>query len=236
MNVGNNIKKGRANWNFGEEVAENFVDHIRNSVPLYDEGHDLICYLSDFFCKNDSICYELGSATGQLTRKLAEYNHHKPDIKWIGIDKERAMTDKAKEYCQAVENIEIVCDDIVHYEYEKADMIVSYYTIQFLPERVRQILINRIYESLNWGGALIMFEKVRASDARFQDIAVSMYTDFKIRNGFSSDEIISKAQSLKGVLNPFSTDGNAGLLKRAGFMDILSIMKYICFEGFLAIK
>jgi len=26
------------------------------------------------------------------------------------------------------------------------------------------------------------------------------------------------------------------LLKRAGFSDIMTIMKYVCFEGFLAIK
>jgi tRNA (cmo5U34)-methyltransferase len=26
------------------------------------------------------------------------------------------------------------------------------------------------------------------------------------------------------------------MLKRAGFVDVMSIMKYVCFEGFLAIK
>ena len=50
------------------------------------------------------------------------------------------------------------------------------------------------------------------------------------------DEIIAKAKSLKGVLEPFSTQGNLDLLKRAGFVDIITIFKYLCFEGFLAIK
>jgi len=52
----------------------------------------------------------------------------------------------------------------------------------------------------------------------------------------NSDEIISKTRSLKGVLEPFSTQGNLDLLKRAGFVDIQIIMNYICFQGFLAIK
>ncbi|MEK7298654.1 MAG: methyltransferase, partial [Candidatus Margulisiibacteriota bacterium] len=43
-------------------------------------------------------------------------------------------------------------------------------------------------------------------------------------------------EQLKGVLEPFSTQGNLDLLKRAGFVDVTSVMKYICFEGFLAIK
>ena len=64
----------------------------------------------------------------------------------------------------------------------------------------------------------------------------SLYTDFKLRNGFSPDEIIAKQNSLKGVLEPFSTQGNLEMLKRAGFVDVITVMKYGCFEGFLAIK
>ena len=37
-------------------------------------------------------------------------------------------------------------------------------------------------------------------------------------------------------MNPFSTKGNYDLLERAGFKDVMTIQKYICFEGFLAIK
>ena len=47
---------------------------------------------------------------------------------------------------------------------------------------------------------------------------------------------MAKTRSLKGVMEPFSTQGNIDLLKRSGFKDINTIQKYICFEGFLAIK
>jgi tRNA (cmo5U34)-methyltransferase len=81
-----------------------------------------------------------------------------------------------------------------------------------------------------------MYEKVRANDARFQDIISTLYTEFKLLNGYSSDEIISKSRSLKGVLEPFSSNANIDMLKRAGFEDILTIFKYLNFEGLLAIK
>ena len=45
-----------------------------------------------------------------------------------------------------------------------------------------------------------------------------------------------KSRSLKGVMEPFSTQGNLDMLKRAGFQDVMTIQKYVCFEGFLAIK
>jgi len=236
MNVGDKIKKERANWNFGGNVAETFVEHIQKSVPFYNEGHDLICYLSDFFCLPDSVCYELGVSTGHLLKKLAVYNKHKPKIRWIGIDKEKEMIEKAKEHCREVKNIELHCEDVSLFDYESADMVIAYYCIQFVPERHRQALFNKIYERLNWGGVFILFEKVRSPDARFQDIMVSLYNDYKLRNGFTAEEIVAKTQSLKGVLDPFSTEGNLGLLKRAGFVDIMTVMKYICFEGFVAIK
>jgi len=89
---------------------------------------------------------------------------------------------------------------------------------------------------LNWGGGLILFEKVHAPDARFQDMMTTIYTNFKLDQGYSSEEIVAKTRSLKGVLEPFSTAGNLDLLKRAGFQDIMTVMKYVCFEGFLAIK
>lgn len=109
-------------------------------------------------------------------------------------------------------------------------------TIQFLPPRVRQTLIDSIYTSLNWGGAFFMFEKVRAPDSRFQDYANQTYIEFKLDNGFSEAEIINKARSIKGVMEPFSSQGNIDMLRRAGFTDIVTIQKYVCFEGFLAIK
>ena len=184
----------------------------------------------------DSLCYELGVSTGELIRKLALHNGSKPDIQWIGLDIESAMITKAQEHCAEVSNILLQREDIRLCDFEKSDFIVAYYCIQFIPARYRQDLFDKIYQSLNWGGALVLFEKVRAPDARFQDMQTALYNEFKLASGFSADEIIDKALSLKGVLEPFSTEGNLGLLRRAGFEDIMTVMKNICFEGFLAIK
>lgn len=234
--VGQNIEAGNAAWTFSGKVADTFVDHIRQSVPLYEEGHDLVCQISDWFVANTSTVYEIGTSTGELLKKLALHNAHKPGAQFIGMDVEAAMVAKARQHCADVPNITILEDDGRVYPFEKSDLIISYYTMQFIPPRDRQNLFDRIYEALNWGGAFIMFEKVRAPDARFQDIAVQLYNEFKLRQGFDEKEIVGKTRSLKGVLEPFSTEGNMGLLRRAGFEDVMTISKFICFEGYLAIK
>ncbi len=233
--TGDNIKTKNANWSFSGNVPNNFDNHVGKSVPMYKEGHDLVCRLSDFFLSDNSKCYEIGSSTGELTKKLSNHNINKK-INFIGIDPIIEMIGVANEKCKDVPNISFICDDILNIELEKSDLIISYYTIQFIKPRVRQLVFDKIYESLNWGGAFILFEKVRACDARFQDMMTALYTDYKLEQGYNEEQIISKTRSLKGVLEPFSTQGNLDLLKRAGFTDITSVFKYVSFEGFLAIK
>lgn len=236
MKLGNNIEAENAGWNFGGEVPDTFVDHIRQSVPFYEEGHDLICQISDWFVSNTSTVYEIGTSTGELLKKLAVHSAAKTGARWIGMDVEAAMVGKARQHCADMPNITILEDDGRLFDFEPADLIVSYYTMQFVPPRDRQALFDKIYRSLNWGGAFIMFEKVRAPDARFQDMMSILYNDFKLKQGFSPDEILAKTRSLKGVMEPFSTEGNLGLLKRAGFEDVMTVQKYVSFEGFLAVK
>jgi len=235
MEVGENLKVDNASWTFSGDVAKNFEDHVQKSVPLYLEGHQLVLEISDFFLHQNSICYEIGCSTGILCSKLAKHNEAKK-ARIIGIDVEPDMISFAKDKYGSLPNIDFECENIIESTLDSADLIVSYYTIQFISPSVRQILFDKLYQSLNWGGALLLFEKVRAPDARFQDIMTSIYTEYKLSEGYTPSEIVSKSKSLKGVLEPFSTNGNLELLKRAGFKDITTVLKYVCFEGFLAIK
>ncbi len=234
--VGDGIGAGNAGWTFAGDVAKFFSAHVRRSVPLYEEGHELICRVSDYFVHEDSLVYELGVSTGALLGRLAERHGDKRGVRFVGVDREAAMLEQARRELGERPGLALQCADINLFDYEPADLIVAYYTVQFVPPRIRQDLIDRIFQTLNWGGAFILFEKVRAPDARFQDIATGIHTDFKLQNGFDAEEILNKARSLKGVLEPFSTQGNLDLLARAGFLDVMTIMKHIPVEGFLAIK
>lgn len=232
--TGDNIEAKNANWKFNGEMVEHFEEHVAKSVPLYQEGHELILNLSDYFIKNDSVCYELGSSIGTLLTKLAR-RHDFRDTRFTGIELEKDMVKKANQLYQN-HNLSFICEDINTLNYEPSDLIIAYYTVQFIHPKLRQELINTIYNSLNWGGAFIMYEKVRANDARFQDIITNLYHEYKMKQGYSAQEIMSKAKSLKGVLEPFSTQGNLDMLRRAGFKDVITVQKYMNFEGFLTIK
>lgn len=234
--AGDSIEAGLGAWTFGDGVEEKFDEHVKKSVIGYDLSHKIITLLSDNFVHNSSTIIDLGCSTGSLTRSIYKRHHHK-DINIIGFDLEEGMINKANLLSKAKSmEIDYRQGNIIEVEFpNKVDMIISTYTIQFVLPRSRQDLINKIYNSLNWGGGFFLFEKVRGPDARFQDYINQAYMNFKLAN-FTPDEIVKKSNSLSGVMEPFSSEGNLGLLKRAGFTDVCTVAKYLCFEGFLAIK
>ena len=235
--VGDNIKSTVGAFNFSGNVHKNFEKHVRKSVPFYEEGHDLICKLSSFFLVNKSVIYDLGCSTGKLARDICEYNKDL-QIKIYGIDSEPKMIEHSLKLLnqKTKKKISYKKCELTNIIFKKSDLIVSYYTIQFIKPKFRQKIFDKIYKSLNYGGAFILFEKVRGNDARFQDIFSQLYQEFKHDQGFSKDQIYNKATSIRGVLEPFTSEANVNYMKRAGFKDITSIIKYCSFEGFLAIK
>ena len=54
-----------------------------------------------------------------------------------------------------------------------------------------------------------------------------LYTDFKLERGYTAEEIVGKSRSLKGFLEAFSSQGNFDLFSRAGFVDSITVIKYI---------
>ena len=238
--TGDNINSDNANWKFSGKMVNDFESHVSKSVPIYKRGQELVIQLSDFFVKEDSLVYDLGCSTGKLLIDLAHHNEHKNKAKFIGVDIEKDMIEfaqkKQKKTKLNSKKLNFFNQDVVTYALDSSDLVISYFTVQFVHPKHRQTLIDKIYKSLNWGGAFLFFEKVRYNDARFQDIFTTLYNDYKLNMGYSHEEILNKTRSLKGVMEPFSSKGNIDMLKRAGFVDITTVVSDICFKGFLAIK
>ena len=226
------IKTLKSNWQFNKSVTDSFDDHVRKSVPFYDVSHSIIEGLSDFFLKDNSVCYDLGCSTGTLLSKLKK-RHYSKKISFVGYDESKFMIKKAK---KKYKQIKFLNQDITKIKLKKNDLTLSLYTMQFVQPKKRQILVNKIYKSLEWGGAFVLFEKIRGKDARFQDILNFLYFDFKRKNGLSDKEILNKEISLRSVMEPYTINANVDFLKRAGFKDIMPISQYLSFVGLLAIK
>ena len=235
--VGDIIKAENARWHFSKVDSQKFSKHIEKSIPGYNEGHRLIEELSDFFVKKNSIIYDLGCSIGNLTHRLA-VRHADQKVKVIGVERERSLLQAARLNVEnsPEPNLEYRLEDIIELELEPANLVIAYYTLQFLSLENRKIILKRIWRCLKPGGAFLLFEKVREPNSRLQELAMLLYNDFKLQNGYSGDEIIAKSRSLKGVLEPLSSRENLRFLKDSGFRETGRIFKRLCFEGFIAIK
>ncbi|MBG6069640.1 methyltransferase domain-containing protein [Micromonospora ureilytica] len=233
--VGDNITLTTPQWTFSDGTAEHFDEHVSRSVPGYQDGHDVIAQLSDFFATPGSRIVEVGCSTAALTAKLAERHLH-ADVKFLGIDIVSEMVAQARQRCNALPNVNIELGDALRIDYSDCSLVVMYYTLQFVAPHKRPNLIRRICSEMLPGGALVLFEKTRLPEPHLQDIFNQCYEEFKVTRGFSSDEILGKARSLRSVLEPFTSAENIAMLKQAGFARTELIHKNLAFEGLIGVK
>ena len=134
-----------------------------------------------------------------------------------------------------VTKITLLNDSILNINMENLDYVISNLTLQFLNLSDKEILCKNIYNGLNKGGALIVFEKVYSKEPMYQDIYNQLYYDFKESKGFTDEEIRKKEKSLRGILRPMKDKDNLELLKSCGFM-VEECFRYLNFIGYLCIK
>jgi tRNA (cmo5U34)-methyltransferase len=116
------------------------------------------------------------------------------------------------------------------------NFVISLYTLQFLTLTERRQLLTRINSELVEGGALLVAEKTRAENSFFEDVWLELHWDFKRRQGLTPEQILEKANSLRGVLNPLTTEENVDLLFQTGFSRVEVFFKWYNWTGFLALK
>jgi len=222
-------------WDFNEEVANSFDSHVRKSIPLYDEIQRVVVEMSEWFVREGSVIYDIGSSTGETASLLFE-KHKNKKIKIIGIEQSQSMIKTARKKCN-VSNVEFLHRDVTEIsKFSDSDFIISLFTLQFLPLKKRKKLLQKIYRDLSEGGAFVMVEKIRAENSFFEDLWLELYWDFKSDQGLSDDMILQKSRSLRGVLIPLTLAENINLLKTVGFSNIDTFIKWFNFAGIIATK
>lgn len=231
--VGDGIHTPAGSWSFGGQVPTAFDSHVARSVPAYAACHELIADLADQLLPAGGRCYDLGCSTGALTERLAtRLAPRRAEV--IGVDREPGMIKLAEQRCRELERVRFETAGLEELELEPADLVVSFYTLQFVPLRLRQQVVDRIHDALAPAGALILFEKILAPTARTQEVAVGAYLDWKQRQGFGDEEIAAKTRSIRGVLAPLTPEENEQMLAEAGFRETMQVFRWVLFEGLIA--
>jgi len=223
-------------WKFDRQVSDSFDDHVRKSVPLYDEIQRMIVEMSEWFIRDGSTVYDIGSSTGETISLLSEKHQSKTDVKYFGLDTSASMIETAGKKCDSG-NVQFIQQNVIEQRsFRGADMVLSLYTLQFVPVKYRLTVLKSIFRDLSENGCFILVEKVRSEHSFLEDMWLSLHWDFKKRSGLTDNMILEKERSLRGVLVPLTLEQNQDLLSRAGFRHMEVFCKWFNFAGIIAMK
>ena len=222
-------------FEFDDEVAAVFDDMLHRSVPFYDEALKITKFFTLKYIKENAVVYDLGSSTASLLIELKK----SIDInaKLIGIDNSEAMIQQALKKAKAFSaDIELHYADILNYKYEKTDIFISNYTLQFIRPLLREEFVAKLYQSLKEEGIFIFSEKLISHDKKLNKELIELYYEFKKSKGYSEYEIMQKREALENVLIPYSEEENITMCKKAGFKHCEAIFRWANFATFIAKK
>jgi tRNA (cmo5U34)-methyltransferase len=110
------------------------------------------------------------------------------------------------------------------------------WTLQFVRPIHRETVLHRVHDCLKPGGALLLSEKVLVEDSLLNRLYIELYYRFKGRQGYTTEEIQRKRESLENVLVPYRVEENLELLHRCGFPSVDMFFRWYNWAGIVAHK
>ncbi len=114
-----------------------YDEYIERICPNYDTALNKV--LINVFLNGRIV--ELGCGTGNLTLKLAKKFKN---TKIIAIDKDLKLLNICKKKTKELKNIVYLCDDILNFDFQENDIIVSSLTFHLLDEKTRTKLFDKL--------------------------------------------------------------------------------------------
>ncbi|HBV92231.1 MAG TPA: carboxy-S-adenosyl-L-methionine synthase CmoA, partial [Pantoea sp.] len=194
--------------------------------------------LAERFVTPDSRVYDLGCSLGAATLSVRR-NIHVPGCQIIAVDNSPAMVERCRRHLDAFRAdtpVTVLEADIRDIEIEDASLVVLNFTLQFLEPPARLALLEKIWQGLKPGGALVLSEKFSFEDAEVGELLFNMHHDFKRANGYSELEISQKRSMLENVMLTDSVEAHKARLKQAGFSHAELWFQCFNFGSLVALK
>lgn len=220
-------------WAFDETIVNDFDEHVRQSVPLYEIFHKSLIDLSRFFIRKGTKIIDVGTSTGFFIKSLYE-TELKRDNTFVGIDIEPAMVNECKKRFEK-DDISFLEADAMDIDYSEASVVSMILVLQFIEKEKRWKLLKKIYDDIEDDSCLLIVEKIRTSNIVLNDAYNDLYYDFKISKGLTPDDILKKNQSLRGIMKPLTLEENIKILTDIGFKVDVNV-KFNNFVSMIAVK
>ncbi len=218
---------------FDEKVVAVFPDMIKRSVPGYDTILKGIAMLSMKYVKPQTQVYDLGASLGAVSLTIDQAIGNQ-SVTLHAVDNSAAMMTSLEDNLRDVElhnKINLELTDVSDVNVFDASMVVSNFTLQFIPRPARKTVCEKVYAGLNPGGVFVLSEKIQSSD-----VLIDYYHGYKKINGYSDREVAQKRQALEDALKPDDLSTWVDRLEQIGFQQIEVWFRAFNFISLVAIK
>jgi tRNA (cmo5U34)-methyltransferase len=222
-------------WAFDEEVTRVFENMLERSIPEYKAMRAAVVEIARPFVKSSSSLLDIGCSQGGA---IATFRDELNIWKATGLEVSEPMYQQAVARFEHSKNI-----DILNWDLRQGlpgtdyyDIATSILSLMFIPVEHRYQLLQKMYQRLTTGGALILVEKVLGNYPALDASMVDAYYGRKRANGYTQEDIDRKRLALEGVLVPMTAKGNEDLLASVGFTKVDCFWRWMNFAGWVAVK
>lgn len=233
-------------WEFDREVAERFDDMLGRSIPGLPVLRELTPRIAAIGLGGKPLrgayVLDVGTSRGAAIAPFVEAGSNV-----TAVETSKPMYEIAKARYADAPNVSVWNDDARDVARRAAndrdlgprltyDVVLAILTMQFIPVEHRPGFLRDLYRITNPGGVLIVAEKILEPNPWADAVTVEAYVEHKTRNGYTAEQIETKAKALEGVLVPLPPETNRRLVEEAGYVDPTTFWRVLSFEAFVARK
>lgn len=232
-------------WEFDDEVAAKFDDMLARSIPGLPVLRELTPRIAAISLNSRGLAgahvLDIGTSRGAALDPFVEAGAH-----CLGLEVSEPMYEIARERFAPYPNAEVWNVEAREFARRQVrdrepfplryDVVLAILTLQFVPIEHRPGFLRDLYRITNPGGVLIVAEKILEPNPWADALTVEAYVEHKTRNGYTAEQITTKAKALEGVLVPLPAETNRRLVEEAGWVDVTTFWRVLSFEAFVARK
>lgn len=224
-------------FEFDAEVSRIFPDMAARSIPNFYESHAAhAAMLRRFIEGEDSVSVlDIGASRGAFFQALLnEYGQEEVRKRFnlTALDNSAPMCQYLREEFPfaTVREFDITRDEIEG----QFDVVVLHYVLQFLPVHMQYDALQIAIDLVKEGGVLIFGHKA-AFEGTLGAEAHERYIQFRMKNGYTREEIEAKSKALKGAMHCMDHDEVLDYLGDF-FSQVQETFRFMMFTTIMAVK
>lgn len=223
-------------FQFDPEVAGLFVNMAERSIPNFRLAHQAHArMLEPWLTEEGARVLDIGASRGTFLQEIIGL-YGNGGLQLIAMDNSFAMCDYMEKDLPVT--VEVRCRDVLSASFlesnETFDVVCLHYVLQFIPPERQMEVLSKAVSMVRKGGVLIFGHKSRHYGG-LGELAHEEYINFRLRNGYTMEEIDAKTRALKGSMSPMDHDSLMQFI-RSNFREVQETTRFMMFSTFMAMK